>query len=73
MDVVTKIEVREDMHLREADLPRHLDNENGDSEKEKKRSSLAEDDYPLAQALSILKGVVLTQRPATAAKPDDQP
>ena len=70
VDVVTKIEVREDMHLREADLPRHLDNENGDSEKEKKRSSLAEDDYPLAQALSILKGVVLTQRPAHASLPD---
>jgi carboxyl-terminal processing protease len=70
VDVVTKIEVREDMHLREADLPRHLDNENGDSEKEKKRSSLAEDDYPLAQALSILKGVVLTQRPAHASQPD---
>ncbi len=70
VDVVTKIEVREDMHLREADLPRHLDNENGDNEKQKKRNSLAQDDYALAQALSVLKGVVLTRRPAPASQPD---
>ena len=52
------------MYLREADLPRHLDNENGGSEKQQKAGSLAQEDYALAQALSILKGIVLTQRPA---------
>ena len=64
VDVVTKLEVRKDMYLREADLPRHLDNENGGSEKQQKAGSLAQEDYALAQALSILKGIVLTQRPA---------
>ena len=64
VDVVTKLEVRKDMYLREADLPRHLDNENGGSEKQQKAGSLTQEDYALAQALSILKGIVLTQRPA---------
>jgi len=65
VDVVTKLEVRKDIYLREADLPRHLDNENGDSYKQEEGSSLVQEDYALAQALSILKGVVLAQRPAT--------
>ncbi|MEQ3635467.1 S41 family peptidase [Alcanivorax sp.] len=65
VDVVTKLEVRKDIYLREADLPRHLDNENGDSDKQEEGSSLVQEDYALAQALSILKGVVLAQRPAT--------
>ena len=65
VDVVTKLEVRKDIYLREADLPRHLDNENGDSDKQEEGSALVQEDYALAQALSILKGVVLAQRPAT--------
>ena len=61
VDVVTKLEVREDMQVREADLPRHLNNENGESRDDGKRLSLAQEDYALAQALSVLKGVVLAR------------
>ncbi|MEE2603131.1 MAG: S41 family peptidase [Pseudomonadota bacterium] len=61
VDVVTKLEVREDMQVREADLPRHLNNENGESQNDGKRQSLAQEDYALAQALSVLKGVVLAR------------
>ena len=61
VDVVTKLEVREDMQVREADLPRHLNNENGESRSDGKRQSLAQEDYALAQALSVLKGVVLAR------------
>ena len=61
VDVVTNLEVREDMQVREADLPRHLNNENGESRDDGKRQSLAQEDYALAQALSVLKGVVLAR------------
>ncbi|HBC19321.1 MAG TPA: peptidase S41, partial [Alcanivorax sp.] len=61
VDVVTKFEVREDMQVREADLPRHLNNENGETRDDGKRQSLAQEDYALAQALSVLKGVVLAR------------
>ena len=49
------------MQVREADLPRHLNNENGESRDDGKRLSLAQEDYALAQALSVLKGVVLAR------------
>ncbi len=65
VDVVTKLEVREDMQVREADLPRHLNNENGESQNDGKRQSLAQEDYALAQALSVLKGVVLARNNAS--------
>ena len=46
--------------LREADLARHLENENGDgageTKKEKDKSPIA-DDYQLTEALNLLKGV----------------
>ncbi|MED5389709.1 MAG: S41 family peptidase [Pseudomonadota bacterium] len=61
VDVVTKLEVREDMQVREADLPRHLDNENGESRGKGSQQSLAQQDYALAQALSVLKGMVLAR------------
>lgn len=69
VDQVTKLEVREDEQLREADLPRHLDNENGSSDNGDQSTSLAQEDYPLAQALSILKGMVLARRPDSLTKP----
>lgn len=59
--VVTKLEVREDKQVREADLPRHLHNENGESRDEDKHQPLAQQDYALAQALSVLKGIVLAR------------
>lgn len=61
VDQVTHLEVLEDQQLREADLPRHLDNENGHSNKANQTPSLAQEDYPLAQALAILKGVVMSR------------
>lgn len=61
IDQVTHLEVREDQQLREADLPRHLDNENGEGNNNKAAPSLAQEDYPLAQALAILKGVVMSR------------
>lgn len=54
----------------EADLPHHLTNENSDDIQAARASStrqlddsskLAERDYPLAQALSVLKGLALSQ------------
>ncbi len=56
----------------EADLPHHLDNENPASVKASHaasalaladNSTLAEHDYALAQALSVLKGMVLARTP----------
>ncbi|MCG8393006.1 MAG: S41 family peptidase [Pseudomonadales bacterium] len=61
VDAVTRIEVRDDLQVREADLPRHLGNENGESKNDEKPRSLAQEDYALAQALSVLKGVVLSR------------
>ncbi len=49
-------------HLpREADLPHHLMNQNGESgpDAEPDEEPLASRDYPLSQALSILKGITL--------------
>ncbi|ERS10129.1 peptidase S41 [Alcanivorax sp. PN-3] len=49
-------------HLpREADLPHHLMNQNGESgpDVEPDEEPLASRDYPLSQALSILKGITL--------------
>lgn len=70
IDQVTHIEVREDQQLREADLPRHLDNENGESRNARNNPSLAQEDYPLAQALAILKGVVMSRITASEAASD---
>ncbi|EKF75411.1 carboxyl-terminal protease [Alcanivorax hongdengensis A-11-3] len=58
---VAKVELRHDMQLREADLPRHLDNENGDQPAKNPANKLALEDYPLSQALAILKGIVLSR------------
>lgn len=49
-------------HLpREADLPHHLMNQNGENgpDAEPEEEPLASRDYPLSQALSILKGITL--------------
>ncbi len=72
IDQVTHLEVREDQQLREADLPRHLDNENGEGNNKKATPSLAQEDYPLAQALAILKGVVMS-RAVTGQTSSDTP
>ncbi|MED5433118.1 MAG: S41 family peptidase [Pseudomonadota bacterium] len=69
VDVVTRLEVREDQQVREADLPRHLDNENGEHKSSEKPLSLAQEDYALAQALSVLKGVVLAQTGRAGTQP----
>ena len=69
VDVVTRLEVREDQQVREADLPRHLDNENGEHKSSEKPRSLAQEDYALAQALSVLKGVVLAQTGRAGTQP----
>ncbi|MDX1804256.1 MAG: S41 family peptidase [Alcanivorax sp.] len=58
---VTKVEVRHDQQLREADLPRHLNNENGKQDDASPANKLALQDYPLSQALAILKGIVLSR------------
>ena len=70
VDQVTHLEVREDQQLREADLPRHLDNENGERSDSRATPSLAQEDYPLAQALAILKGVVMSRVSASQAASD---
>ena len=70
VDVVTRLEVREDQHVRESDLPRHLNNENNEQKNSKKTRSLAQEDYALAQALSVLKGVVLAQADHSDSNPD---
>ncbi|MZR62609.1 S41 family peptidase [Alcanivorax sp. DP30] len=70
VDQVTHLEVLEDQQLREADLPRHLDNENGESSNSRTAPSLAQEDYPLAQALAILKGVVMSRASASQAVTD---
>ncbi|MCK0153624.1 S41 family peptidase [Alcanivorax sp. S6407] len=72
IDQVTHLEVREDQQLREADLPRHLDNENGEGNSKKTTPSLAQEDYPLAQALAILKGAVMS-RAVTGQASSDTP
>ncbi|MCG8437369.1 MAG: S41 family peptidase [Pseudomonadales bacterium] len=69
VDVVTRLEVREDQQVREADLPRHLDNENGEHKSSENPRSLAQEDYALAQALSVLKGVVLAQTGRAGTQP----
>ena len=61
VDQVTHLEVLEDQQLREADLPRHLDNESGEHSNTRSTPSLAQEDYSLAQALAILKGVVMSR------------
>ncbi len=61
VDQVTHLEVLEDQQLREADLPRHLDNESGEHTNTRSAPSLAQEDYSLAQALAILKGVVMSR------------
>lgn len=61
VDQVTHLEVLEDQQLREADLPRHLDNESGEHNNTRSTPSLAQEDYSLAQALAILKGVVMSR------------
>ncbi|MEE3319169.1 MAG: S41 family peptidase [Pseudomonadota bacterium] len=71
IDQVTHLEVREDQQLREADLPRHLDNENGEGTSKKSTPSLAQEDYPLAQALAILKGVVMSRITTQQANSDN--
>ncbi len=52
-------------HLpREADLPHHLMNQNGENgpDAEPEEEPLASRDYPLSQALSILKGITLAKK-----------
>ncbi|MGB2247560.1 MAG: S41 family peptidase [Alcanivorax sediminis] len=70
VDQVTHLEVIEDQQLREADLPRHLDNEHAQSDSARQTPSLAQEDYSLAQALAILKGVVLSRTSTPQASSD---
>lgn len=52
-------------HYKERDLSRHLDNEKdakADTEDTKKRAKMRRD-FQLAQALTVLKGIVLSQKP----------
>lgn len=58
----------------ESDLPHHLDNIDPEAVRASRaasaqtlaeNSTLAENDYALAQAMSVLKGMVLARRPAT--------
>ncbi len=49
VDHVTRLEVREDQQLREADLPRHLDNESAAENANRSAPSLAQEDYALAR------------------------
>ena len=48
--------IRPTVQYKEADLAGHLENENGDDEKEEAKEQLAERDYQLSEALNVLKG-----------------
>ncbi|PWG63426.1 S41 family peptidase [Spiribacter halobius] len=50
--------------MRESDLPRHLRNENGEQSREEARAAeaLAAEDYALAEALNLLKGLAILGR-----------
>lgn len=64
-----KLTARDERGTREADLPGHLTNgsRKGDQKAadEEKPASLADEDYPLYEALNILRGIALSRAPAT--------
>ncbi len=71
---VESVKVAEDDTVHESDLPRHLLNPDhqaagGDADK----APLAARDYPLSQALDILKGITLSQRTLGDYQPAPQP
>lgn len=59
------------LRLREEDLEGHLENPNGEASSSK-RSARAEDDYPLYQALNLLRGVYILSQNSVMAEPADQ-
>ena len=60
---VSSVELLKDQRPREADLPHHLLNQAQKEALEKGgEEPLASRDYPLSQALSILKGINLAER-----------
>ncbi|MFP5410677.1 MAG: S41 family peptidase [Gammaproteobacteria bacterium] len=64
-----KLTARDERGTREADLPGHLANGGsksaGKPAEETKPASLADEDYPLYEALNILRGIALSRAPAT--------
>lgn len=61
-----RVEIREDRRQREADLPRHLRGDSGASQQAVAAAQLVERDYPLAQALAVLKGITLSKKTTPA-------
>ncbi len=60
---VASVELYQERGPRESDLPHHLINQDGeDPDAEGGEEPLASRDYPLSQALSILKGINLAER-----------
>lgn len=55
-----KVDTKKNRILREADLPRHLTHQ-AEEDIEDDDNSLAQEDYELYQALSLLKGIVLSK------------
>ncbi|ASK32936.1 peptidase S41 (plasmid) [Alcanivorax sp. N3-2A] len=71
---VASVKLVEDSLLRESDLPHHLLNQKASEPAEGKKEppeALASRDYPLSQALSILKGINLAERRQLERRPDD--
>ena len=69
---VDQVEVVENkrLRLREEDLEGHLENPNGEADGSK-RSVRAEDDYPLFQALNLLRGVHILSQNSTINETSD--
>jgi carboxyl-terminal processing protease len=60
---VSRVELLNYQRTREADLPHHLLNQaEKDALEKAAEEPLASRDYPLSQALSILKGINLAER-----------
>lgn len=64
-----KLTARDERGMREADLPGHLANGNGKAAggkpaEEAKPAPLADEDYPLYEALNILRGIAIYRAPA---------
>lgn len=71
---VDSVKLAKDNTVHESDLPRHLlnpDHQTSDGDADK--APLAARDYPLSQALDILKGITLSQRAIGDYQPSPQP
>lgn len=70
---VTSVKPAKDTFIHESDLPNHLLNPNAKKDQAAKNKSkqppLAERDYPLSQAMDILKGIILSRRAQTDFEP----